>query len=114
MTQLNFGRDVQGFNAYAPNFSDKTFSVALAAAGNSTVTVPSSTQNWIAAFSYQPGSDIWVALNTSAAAPVGGTFAANSSELLPGSRKVKAGDTINFYNNGASTADIGVMLYVSQ
>lgn len=111
MAKLNFGRDVQGFNTFAPDFADLTFSATLAAAGNSSVTVPSSNENWIMSMSFQPGSDVWVSKNGSAAAPAGAAFAANASELLPGARKVIAGDVINFFNNGAGTADVGVMLY---
>lgn len=110
-TTLNFGRDVQGLNTFAANPSTNMFSVTLAAAGNDTVTVPSNFTNWIISFSFEPGSDIWVAYNTSAAAPAGGTFAATSSELNPGSRSLTKGTTINCYNNGSSSADIGIIMY---
>lgn len=110
-TKLNFGRDIQGYNAFAPPISTDKYSATLAAAGNSTVTIPSNFQNWIVSFSFQPGSDIWVAYNTSAAPPAGATFASTNSELLPGSRTVTAGTTINLYNNGAGVADVGVILY---
>ncbi len=110
-TKLLFGRDVQGYNAFAPDFAGDAFSATLAAAGNDTITVPSNFQNWIASFSYSPGSDCWVALNASATPPAGNTFAATTSELNPGSRKVQAGNTINIYNNGTASADVGVMLY---
>ncbi len=111
-TKLIFGRDVQGLNAFAPPFATDGFSATLTASGgNSTVTVPSNFQNWIVAFSYQPGSDIWVSLNTAAAAPAGSTFASTLSELNPGSRTVKAADVIHILNNGTATADVGVILY---
>jgi len=114
-TQLNFGRDVQGFNAYAPQFSTNRYSANLLSTGNSSVTIPSNFGRWIASFSYQPGSTIWVALNTSAAPPVGNSFAQNVSELNPASKSVKSGDVINFYNNGSGASDVGVTLYaVSQ
>jgi hypothetical protein len=109
--KLNFGRDVQGFNAFAPQFADVKFSATLASSGNASVTVPKSFENWIVSFSYTPGSNIWVANNASAAAPAGATFAATSSELNPGSRVVKAGDVINLLNNGANPSDVGVLLY---
>lgn len=112
MTKLNFARDVQGFNSYAPEFSANKFSATLAAAGNDTITVPSSFTNWVAGFSYQAASNIWVSVNGTAAAPAGATFAATSSQFVPGSLKVKAGDTINIKNTGAAAADVGVILYV--
>lgn len=111
MTQLNFGRDVQGMNAYAPQLSSNMFSAAIVSGGNDFITVPSSNMNWIAVLSYQPGSDIWVSVNNTAAKPVGGTFAATTSFLLPAQLSVKAGDTISCFNNSATTQDIGIALY---
>jgi hypothetical protein len=116
-TKLNFARDVQGLNSFASPPSTTMYSATLAAGGNSSITVPQDYQNWIVSFSYQPGSDIWVAYNTSAAAPAGSTFAANHSELLPGARSLTAktaagvATTINLLNNGAGTADVGVIFY---
>ena len=119
-TKLNFGRDSQGYNAFAPNPAGDKYSATLAAAGNATITLPTNAQSWIVSFSYQPGSDIWVAYNTSAAAPAGATFASTSSELLPGARTLPAfqnngtsATTINLYNNGSGSADIGVILYAN-
>lgn len=119
MSQLNFARDVQGFNTFAAPKSDNKYSAAILAAGNATITLPTNVERWIVSFSFQPGSDVWVAYNANAAAPAGATFAATSSELLPGSRVFdsKKADgtaaTINLLNNGTSTADIGVVLYAS-
>ena len=108
---LNFGSDIKGYNTFASPISTDKFSATIAAAGNTTLTVPSNYNNWIVSFSFQPGSDIWVAYNGSAAAPVGGTFAATTSELLPGARLLLKGTTINCFNNGAGAADVGVIMY---
>lgn len=117
-TVLAFGRDAQGYNAYAPAPSTNMYSATLAAGGNSTITLPTNKAAWIVSFSFQPGSDVWVAYNGSAAAPAGSTFASNTSELLPGARALPAlrndgvtATTINLYNNGSGTADVGVILY---
>lgn len=117
-TKLNFGRDVQGYNAFAPNVSTDKYSATLAAGGNSTITLPTNANIWIVSFSYQPGSDIWVNYNANAAAPAGASFASTTSELLPGARQLPAlkndgitATTINILNNGAGTADVGVILY---
>lgn len=119
-TKLNFGRDVQGYNAYAAPVAADKYSATLASGGNATITLPKNALSWIVSFSYQPGSNIWVAVNANAAAPVGATFASTSSELLPGSRvisSVKADGTtaatINILNNGSASADIGVILYAN-
>lgn len=121
-TKLNFGRDIQGYNAYAPPPASDKYSVVLAAGGNATLTLPTNSPYWIISFSFQPGSDVWVAYNGNAAAPAGATFATTTSELLPGSRTLQSTNTtssgtvattINMLNNGTGTADIGVILYAS-
>lgn len=120
--KLNFGRDVQGYNSFAPPVSADKYSVTLASGGNATLTLPTNVPVWIISFSFQPGSNIWVAYNTTAAAPAGATFASTNSELLPGSRVLPSlhvtssstsATTINLLNNGAGSADIGVILYAS-
>ncbi len=109
-TQLNFGRDVQGFNAYAPDFSTNHFSATITNGVEATLTVPTTSQIWLLSFSYQPGTNVWVARNSTAAIPAGATFVASTSELNPGSRRVFSGDVIHFITNNAS-ADVGVSLY---
>lgn len=109
-TQLNFGRDTQGLNAYAPDFATNHFSATLTNGSAQTFTVPSNFSVWIASFSYQPGSNFWVASNTAAAVPVGATFASTNSELNPGARRVYAGDVISVITDNSS-ADVGVSLY---
>lgn len=115
-TTLSFGRDAQGYNAFAAPFATDKYSATIASAGNATLTLPLNVKNWIVAFSFQPGSNIWVSLNGTAAAPAGSTFASTTSQLLPGSWIVYAkndgtANTINFLNNGTASADIGVALY---
>lgn len=111
MTQLNFGRDVQGMNAYAPQLSTNMYSASLGSGADDDITVPSNYMNWIAVFSYQPGSTIWVSINNTAAVPAGGTFAASTSFLAPAQLLVKAGDIISCINNSATDQDVGIALY---
>ena len=109
--QLNFGRDVQGMNAYAPAPSDIIYSATLTSGSVEPITVPSSNENWIAVFSYEPGADIFVAVNATAAAPAGGTFASTTSFLLPAQYKLKAADVISLFNNSSTSQDVTVALY---
>lgn len=110
-TQLNFGKDVQGYNAYAPVSADDKWSATLTNGSATSITVPSNFQNWIAAFSYQPGSDVWVDFSgATAAVPAGATLASTTSELLPATRHVQAGSKISMITDN-TTADVGVMLY---
>jgi hypothetical protein len=117
-TKINFATDVGGRNTFAPYPASDKYSATLTSGGNATVTVPNNFQEWIVSFSYQPGSDMWVAYNATAAVPAGATFATTTSELLPGARAINAyqadgvtRSTINIYNNTASSQDVGVIFY---
>ncbi len=110
MTQLNFGRDVQGYNAYAPEQAILKYSATLASGGHATVTVPSSAEKWILGVSSTPGSSVWVSVGGTAAVPAGATFAVTTSELNPPARTVYKADVIDILSEGA-TASIGVVLY---
>ena len=109
--ELDFGRDVQGLNAFAPQISNNMFSAELKSGGNDSITVPSTSADWIAVFSYEPGAAVWTALNTTAAPPAGSTFVATHSFLLPAQFSVKAADTISMYNNSSTAQDVGIALY---
>lgn len=109
-TQLNFGRDVQGYNAYAPAFAIDNYSAALTVGVARSITVPSNYAVWIAVFSYQPGTNVWVADNATAAGPAGSSFASTTSQLNPASRTVLAGDVLSLITTSA-TADVGVSFY---
>lgn len=108
---LDFQNDVKGYNSFAPAFASDKYSATLAAAGSSTLTIPSNFTKWVAAFSYQAGGDIWVSINGTATGPAGATFAAVSSQLQPGALSVKAGDVISVKNNGTGSSDVGIVLY---
>lgn len=115
-TKLLFGRDVGGFNAFAPEFSTNKYSATLAATTDTTLTIPSNFQNWIAYFSVEPAKSVWLAINATAAAPAGATLAATTSELLPVTtqtqiaRSVQAGDVLHFFSQ-TGTANVSVILY---
>lgn len=119
-TKLSYGRDVQGYNTFAPNVATDKYSATLASGGNATLTLPTNVSQWIVSFSFQPGSDVWVAYNGTASAPAGATFASTNSELLPGARTLPSlqnngtsPTTINLLNNGTGSADIGIILYAT-
>lgn len=110
-TFLNFGRDTQGYNAYAPMSAVDKWSATIVSGAATSITVPSNHKVWIAVFSYQPGSNVWVDFSgATAAIPAGGTLAITTSELNPAARTVLAGSTISMITDNASI-DVGVSLY---
>jgi|ERR1700722_616603 len=115
-TKLNFGRDNQGLNAYAPQFPTDIFTATLAAGTASSVVVPSNFDMWIMSIAIQPGGEVWVAHTNKgqtpviAAVPVGGTFAAATSELNPGARMVNKGDNISVITAN-TTCDVEISFY---
>ncbi len=115
-TDLLFGRDVQGLNAYAPPFPTNIFTSTLAAATARSVTVPSNAPIWIMYVRVQPNGWCWCSRTTTAAVPAGNTLAAAASELIVGTieykRTVYAGDTLSFITPN-TTCDIEVAFYVA-
>jgi hypothetical protein len=109
-TELVFGRDLQGYNAYAPKDSTNKYSATLTNGNVTSITVPSNYEVWIAAFSIEPGSNVWVDFTTTAAAPAGNTLAATTVTLNPGQRTVLAGSTISAITLNTS-ANLGIELW---
>lgn len=114
MTQLNFGRDVQGFNANAPLISTDLFSAIVPANGNASFTVPSTHENWIMYTAFQPGVLFWVAVNGTATPPSTPTIDPSNSYLfsvINCQLKVNAGDVIDFHNQVGVDQPLGIALY---
>jgi len=110
-TALSFGRDVQGYNAYAPLDTSIKYSATLTNGAESHITIPSSHKVWIAAFSIQPGANVWVDFSgATAIIPVGATLAATTSSLNPGQRTVLAAGKISVITDNLTT-DIGIELW---
>lgn len=110
-TLLSFSRDNQGYNAYAPVTATDKWSATITNGAETHITVPSNHQTWVAVFSYQPGTNIWVDLTGGTAiVPVGATLASTTSELNPATRTVYAGGKISMITDNTS-ADVGVSLY---
>ncbi len=88
-TQLFFGRDVQGYNAFAPVPSTNMFGATLIANTAESFTLPTNSKYWVISFSIQPGCDIWVDFTgATATVPVGATFSSTTVCLNPGARTV--------------------------
>lgn len=119
-TKFNMTRDINGYNGFGLQFTDTAFSATLAINTDTSLTVPSTSgmggfgisasSLWLAIFTFTPGSSVWVALNTTAAKPVGASFAATASELNPAARLVQGGDVIHFFCASANV-DVSVLFY---
>lgn len=93
-------------------FSQSKYSATIAATTDTTFTVPGIAPRYKAVIKVK--SNTWVALNATAAVPVGATFAATTSELILSTkelcREVKAADVLHFFTSTAST-DVSIVLY---
>ena len=120
-TPFSMVRDINGYNGFGLPFTDTKYSATLTQGVDTTLTVPSSgalgtgvsttVHRYLAIFSYEAGSTVWVALNATAAVPAGGTFSSTTSELLPVARLVSSGDVIHALTSD-DTASVGVVFYV--
>lgn len=106
-TKFNMTRDVNGYNGFGiiPTY-DIQAGVLVATIAQS-VTVPDNYANWIAIFSYSPGSNVWVSFSTTAAAP-SGAFAASASSLNPSARAVSGGSTISLITNDVDSPEVSI------
>jgi hypothetical protein len=109
-TLLSFGRDVQGYNAYAPQPSTNKWSATKTTGSATSITVPSNFQTWVVSFRYYP-NDVWVDVTgATAAIPVGATLASSTSELNPASLTLQAGTNISMIT-GLTSADVSIVMW---
>ena len=107
---LSFGRDAQGYNAYAPYPSVVKYSATITDGSATSVTVPSSFALWVVSFRYYP-NDVWVDVSgATAAIPVGATLASTTSELNPASLTLTAGTNISIITS-QTTADVSIVMW---
>lgn len=109
-TLLNFGRDINGYNAYAPQFSTDIFSATLTNGSEETFTIPSNYKIWLMSIVPSVGGNIFIARNNTATIPVSSTFSSTNSEQNPGARTVFGGDVIHVITDNTSV-DVSVVLY---
>jgi hypothetical protein len=109
-TELQFGRDIQGYNSYAPFPSVNKWNATLTNGNATSITVPSNYPVWIVSFRYYP-NDIWVDVSgATAAIPAGNTLASTTSELNPSSLTLNAGANISVIT-AQTTADISIVMW---
>lgn len=107
---LAFGRDVQGYNAYAPQPSTVKYSATITNGSATSITVPTTYNMWVVSFRYFP-NDVWVDVSgATAAIPVGATLASTTSELNPASLLLSSGTNISMIT-GQTSCDVSVVMW---
>jgi hypothetical protein len=108
--RLIFGRDDQGMNAYAPMPSTLKYSANLTNGNETSITVPTTHQVWIASFRYYP-NNVWVDVSgATAAIPAGNTLASTTSEMNPASLTLQGGQKISVITD-LTSADVSIVLW---
>ena len=112
-TKFSMTRDINGYNGFGLKPSDTNINATLTVSTDTTFTVPGTSATggsnyqtkslWLAIFAFDPGTSVWVAINHTAAIPVGSTFAATNSFLNPAGLELQEGDVIHCF-----TAQTGV------
>lgn len=117
--ELHFGRDDQGYVAYAPEPAEILYSATLVNASADSIDIPLTREKWIVAFATQPGTNVFVDFTgNTATIPAASTFAPTTSTLNPGARLVKSKDdegnqtSISLVTNNAS-AEVVVEFYAA-
>jgi len=109
-TPLQFGRDAQGFNAYAPYASTNKWAATITNGSATSITVPTNHTLWIVSFRYYP-NDVWVDVSgATAAIPAGATLATTTAELNPASMTLVSGTKISIIT-GQTTADVSIVMW---
>jgi hypothetical protein len=110
-TKLSLTRDINGYNAFGifPTYDIQTGGLAVNTEQH--FTVPSNFENWLAIFTFTPGSNIWVSFTGTAAVP-STTVGSSTVVLNPSGRQVKAGSTISLITADTTTPWFCVELQV--
>lgn len=102
----------QPIDDFGSRFTKLQFSCVLAAATDTSLTIPGTAHVYKALIKTANYVDVWVALNAAAEAPAGAPFAATTSELIVERlcREVRAGDILHFFQT-AGGAKVSVVLF---
>jgi len=118
---LNFGRDIQGFNANAPGPCVTNFNAVLASGTAASITVPTDYTNWIVKIGCQQATQVYMDATTTAVAPSTGSFVASTAEMVSFSDPIwkrvttfqqdgKTATVLSFITD-STTAEVSVSFY---
>lgn len=127
-TQFRTYQEIKGVNDFGQLYSDQIYNATLAITTNTQLTVPGGgvmgnlasygdtlSKNKVkAVIRVSIGKEVWFAVNNTAAAPAGASFALATSEIIVDSvimaKLVKVGDVLNFFAPAAA-ASVSVAFY---
>lgn len=110
-TALEFGRDVNQLNAYAPYPSDLKVFAAMTDGVNGSTVLPTTDIFYIVSFRYTPGAEFWVDVTGAAAViPDSSTSASTTSEMNPASLKLAGGTNISWITPNTA-ANISLVIW---
>jgi hypothetical protein len=107
-------RDISGLNGFGIQPTDDIQGCSLAANVAQTFTAPTNYSNWVAIFSYTPGSNIFVDFTGATAAVPSGTVGVITSSLNPAERGIKGGATFSVITSDATSPFITVEYQIVQ
>lgn len=110
-TKFNMTRDINGYNGFGIPFSLDGGTMLLAAGVAQTIQVPDNYPNWIAIFSYTPGSNIFVDGITTAVVPTG-AYSASTARLNPSARFVTSTQELSFITSDVTSPLVSVEFLV--
>lgn len=122
ITQYNINSYAHGVNGFGLPFTNTSYSAKLAAATDTTLTVPGLQAGgapsalyakMYAVITYSTNGVVWVASNDTAEVAAGASFAQTSSELSPTCKYVRAGDVLHFITATASV-EVNVAFFAVQ
>lgn len=114
MSKFILGRDAAGKVSYLlPRDCDYNYSALLASSVAQTLTIPVDFEKYDAIFSFEPGAEVWISINGTAAFPTGALGASTSRQNPVGIAGLKAGDVLSFITPDV-TCRIGILVYAIQ
>jgi hypothetical protein len=94
-TKFLMTRDIAGYNGFGVSPTYDIQGCSLAENVAQTFTAPDNYSNWIAIFSYSPGSNVFIDFTGATATIPSGTVGAITTTLNPSARAVKGGSTFS-------------------
>ena len=112
-TKFLMTKDIAGYNGFGVIPSTEIYGAALAQGVDQVLAVcPTDYSNYIAIYSYTPGSQVFIDDTGATAAVFSGTAGQVTSELNPQARQVTGGTSISAITPDTSGAYVQVSFYV--